>query len=165
MPGFVIFPHAALSLKAVPRPVDAAMLEAGAALLAAAQEVQAYGLAAAHLGLNEPVVVISFAGDADPRDYRLLYNPAILQLSDETEIGPEGSVSMPGIQAPVMRALRIELAYDDAQGQRRQVEMNGFVARIAQHEVDQVNGLFFTKRLSKVKRDMATRKFLKSLDK
>lgn len=165
MPKFVIFPHAGLTLKAVPRPVDARMLEAGEALLAAAEEVQAYGLAAAHLGLNEPVVVISFAGDADPRDYRLLYNPEILRLSDETAAGPEGSVSMPGIQAPVMRSNWIEIAYDDAAGARHMHRMDGFVARIAQHEVDQVNGLFFTKRLSKVKRDIATRKFLKSLDK
>jgi peptide deformylase len=161
VPPFVIYPHAALSLAAKPRPVDAAMLEAGAALLAAAADVQAYGLAAAHLGLNEPLVVVSMA-DAGRRDYRLLYNPEIVLVSDDTEIAAEGSVSMPGIEAPVSRASWAEVAWDDETGQRHSERFEGFIARIAQHEIDQVNGLFFLRRLSSVKRDTAIRKFRKS---
>lgn len=163
MPQFVIYPHVALSIKAAPRPVDAAMLDAGAALLAAAQEVQAYGLAAAHLGLDQPLVVISTSADTARRDYRLLYNPQILRLSDETQIAPEGSVSMPGIEAPVKRSRWVDLAYDDANGERHSERFDDFVARVTQHEIDQMNGIFYLRRISLVKRDIAIRKFNKSL--
>ena len=162
MPLFVIYPHAALNRRAEPRPIDERMLQAGAALLSAAQEVNAYGLAAAHLGLDEPIAVVSFATDASQRDYRLLYNPQLLALADKTSIGPEGSVSMPEIEAPVKRAVWADIAYDDAQGTRRSERVERFVSRIAQHEIDQVNGLFFLRRLSPVKRDIAIRKFQKA---
>ncbi|MDB5615740.1 MAG: Peptide deformylase [Devosia sp.] len=164
MPDFVIYPHVALSVKAMPRAVDAAMLAAGADLLAAAQKVQAYGLAAAHLGLDQPLVVISTSGDTTKREYCLLFNPEILQMSDETDVAPEGSVSMPGIEAPVKRSRWVELAFDDADGQRNTQRFERFVARVAQHEIDQMNGLFFLRRISTVKRDIAIRKFRKSLD-
>jgi peptide deformylase len=162
VPDFVIYPHAALSRSAASRPVDAAMLEAGARLLAAAEEVQAYGLAAAHLGLDEPVVVMSFADASAPRDYRLLYNPEIVQLAQDTAVAMEGSVSLPGIEVPVMRPLWAELAHDDADGQRQLLRLEGFPARVAQHEIDQVRGIFFLRRTSSVKRDIALRKFQKS---
>lgn len=162
MPPFVLYPHPALTTKAEPRPVDAALRATGDALLAAAEEAQAYGLAAAHLGHIEPVVVISLAHDRSQRDYRLLYNPQILALSAETELGPEGSVSFPGIEVPVSRSLSLDLAFDDADGQRQTATFTGFVARVAQHEIDQVNGLFFLRRISALKRDTALRKYKKA---
>lgn len=162
MPDFVIYPHAALAKPATSRPVDMAMIESGAALLAAASEVQAYGLAAAHLGHDQPLVVISTAAANEPRDYRVLYNPEIIARSDETAMGAEGSVSMPGIEAPIERALWVDIAYDNADGTRVTSRLDGFVARVAQHEIDQMNGLFFLGRLSRLKRDTAIRKFEKS---
>jgi peptide deformylase len=137
------------------------MLEAGARLLAAAQEVQAYGLAAAHLGLDEPLVVVCISAATAPRDYRVLYNPQITQHADEVEMGMEGSVSLPGIEVPLARALWVEIGYDGADGQRHVDRFEGFVARVAQHEIDQVNGVFFLQRLSRLKRDTALRKFAK----
>ncbi|MGB3337672.1 MAG: peptide deformylase [Devosia sp.] len=162
MPDFVTYPHAALARKAVSRPVDAAMLGAGAALLEAAGEVQAYGLAAAHLGLDEPVVVINVATDAAQRDYRVLYNPEIALMAPETAVGPEGSVSLPGIEVPVERATWVEIAYDTADGGRDGARFEGFVARVAQHEIDQLQGVFFLSRVSRIKRETALRKFEKS---
>lgn len=137
------------------------MLAAGERLLAAAQAAQAYGLAAAHLGLDEPVVVISTADDRAQRDYRILYNPEITSLSDETEMGMEGSVALPGIEVPISRSIGAEIAYDDADGKRLALALDGFVARVAQHEIDQVEGIFFLRRVSPVKRDIALRKFQK----
>jgi len=162
VPDFVTYPHPALARKAVPRAVDAAMLEAGAALLVAARDVQAYGLAAAHLGLDEPLVVISVASDSKQRDYRVLYNPEIVLSSPESAVGPEGSVSLPGIEVPVERATWIEIACDDAEGERSRMRLDGFVARVAQHEIDQLQGMFFLNRVSRIKRETALRKFEKS---
>lgn len=144
------------------RPVDAAMLAAGEALLAAARSVEAYGLAAAHLGLEQPLVVISVASDRSQRDYRVLYNPEVVLAAAETAVGPEGSVSLPGIEVPVERAAWVELAYDNADGGRETVRFENFVARVAQHEIDQMNGIFLLSRISRLKRDTALRKFEKS---
>lgn len=162
MPDFVVYPHPALSRAATPRPVDDAMLEAGDRLLAAAREAQAYGLAAAHLGENEPLAVMSMASDPAQRDYRLLYNPEIVAVAEETASGPEGSVSMPGIEVAVQRPVWAEIAYDDADGIRQRERLEGFVARVALHEIEQVNGIFFLSRVSRLKRDAALRKFDKS---
>lgn len=162
MADFVTYPHVALTRKAAPRPVDGAMLAAGERLLEAARSVQAYGLAAAHLDLDQPLVVISVAGDASQRHYRVLYNPEIVLASGETSVGPEGSVSLPGIEVPVERATWVEIAYDNADGVRETVRFENFVARVAQHEIDQMNGVFFLARISRLKRDTALRKFEKS---
>jgi peptide deformylase len=162
VPDFVIYPHPALIRKAVPRPVDAAMLAAGTMLLEAARDVQAYGLAAAHIGLDEPLVVISVATDAAQRDYRVLYNPETALSASEAAIGPEGSVSLPGIEVPVERATWVEIAYDTADGGHDRARFEGFVARVAQHEIDQLQGMFFLSRVSRIKRETALRKFEKS---
>ena len=138
------------------------MLTAGEALLQAARAVQAYGLAAAHLGLDEPLVVISVDADPARRDYRVLYNPQIILASAEAAVGAEGSVSLPGIEVPVERAIWVEIAYDNADGARETARFEDFVARVAQHEIDQMNGVFFLSRLSRIKRDTALRKFEKS---
>lgn len=138
------------------------MLEAGDRLLAAAKEVQAYGLAAAHLGENEPLVVMSMASDPAQRDYRLLFNPEIVAVAEETASGPEGSVSMPGIEVAVQRPVWAEIGYDNADGVRQRERLEGFVARVALHEIEQVNGIFFLSRVSRLKRDAALRKFDKS---
>jgi peptide deformylase len=159
----IIYPDARLNLPATRRPVDAAMLAAGEALRMAANEAQAYGLAAAHIGLAEPLVVISTTAPTDRRDYRILYNPEVILTALETATGAEGSVSMPGIEVPIARSLWAEVAYETADGARQTARFEGFVARVALHEVDQMNGIFFLSRLSRVKRDTAIRKFEKSL--
>lgn len=162
MGDFVLYPHAALGLKAEERPVDSAMQAVGERLLAAAAAVKAYGLAAAHLGLVEPVAVVTFATDPATRDYRVLYNPQVAQLSEDQAIDMEGSVSFPGVEVPIKRATWVDIVYDDAGGQRQTQRLEGFAARVAQHEIDQIDGVFFLSRVSRLKRDTAIRKFEKS---
>ena len=161
VPDFIRYPNPLLSQPAILRPVDEAMLVCGAQLLAAAREVQAYGLAATHIGQLEPVIVASLATSPSERDYRLFYNPRITAFSPDSVTAAEGSVSMPGIEVPVARASWIELAYDDADGETSSDRFDGFAARIIQHETDQMNGVFFLSRVSRLKRDTALRKFAK----
>ena len=163
MSGFVSYPDPVLSQVATSRPVDEAMLTVGGLLLDAAREVQAYGLAASHIGQIEPLVVLSLAGQAVERDYRVLYKPEVTGTAQETAFGAEGSVSMPGIEVPVERPIWAEVAFDTSEGQRDTLRLEGLVARVALHEIDQMNGIFFLSRISRVKRDTAIRKFAKSL--
>jgi peptide deformylase len=115
-----------------------------------------------HIGAVAPVVVISLADDDAKRDYRVLYNPEILSLSGESVEGREGSVSMSGMQVPVPRPAKAHVAYDDEAGVRHELDLEGLPARIAQHEIDQVNGIFFLERISRLKRDMAVKRWKKS---
>ncbi len=156
----VLYPAPLFAQAATTRPVDEALQSIGTRLLSTAQYHRAYGLAATHIGHAEPVVVVSF-GPLQGRDYRVLFNPEILRSSAETEPGAEGSVSLPGIEVDIVRARSIVLAYDDAEGARHEISLSGFPARVAQHEIDQMNGVFFLDRLSRLKRDAALRRYRK----
>jgi peptide deformylase len=77
------------------------------------------------------------------------------------EAGPEGSVSLPGIEVDIMRAPRVRVGFDDADGVRQELMLEGFAARVAQHEIEQMNGVFFLDRLSRLKREAALRRYRK----
>lgn len=157
----VNWPDPRLERKAEPRPVDDGLRAIGARLLEAARAANAYGLAAVHIGVVVPVVVVSFDPDPARRDHRVLYNPAIDALAPETAPGPEGSVSMPGAEAEILRPVWADISWDDEAGERQRLRLEGLPARVAQHEIDQVNGIFFLNRLSRLKRDMVLKRWRK----
>ena len=161
MGPFIRYPDPRLTRPARPRPVDDALRATADRLLVAAAEAQAYGLAAAHIGEVEPVVVISVAADSRQRDYLALFNPTVVIIADTMATGPEGSVSMLGIEAPIARPIWADIAYDSATGERVTTRVETFVARCALHEIEQMNGEFFLTRLSRLKRETAIRKFQK----
>ncbi len=132
------------------------LLATGARLLAAAEAAKAYGLAAAHIGEIAPVVVIS--EDVEPRDYLLLYNPRVVAVSDTLERGEEGSVSLPGARVQIERPDWAEIAFMDETGALQSRRFEGFLARVALHEIDQMQGVFFLDGLSRLKREMALKK-------
>lgn len=156
----VLYPDPRFAQAAIRRPLDRTLLETGERLLATAAHHRAYGLAATHIGVVEPVVVVSF-GPPEGRDYRLLHNPEVLSVSGEVVTGPEGSVSLPGIEVEIGRPTSAVIAYDDADGVRQEDSLSGFAARVAQHEIDQMNGIFFLDKLSRLKRDSALRRYRK----
>lgn len=155
------YPDPRLTRKAEPRPVDDGLRAIGNRLLEATRAANAYGLAAVHIGAVAPVVVISANPDPEKRDYLVLYNPEIVTTDGPGIPGPEGSVSMPGVEVEVTRPYVAEIAWDDETGTRQRRRFDGLPARIAQHEIDQVNGIFFLERLSRLKRDMVLKKWKK----
>ncbi|WP_421759772.1 peptide deformylase [Devosia sp.] len=157
----MLYPDERLGQRAQPRAVDDGLLTIGRRLLEAAKAANAYGLAAVHMGAVAPVVVISAASDPAKREYVVLYNPETLTVAEETAAGPEGSVSMPGAEAQIVRPVWADVAYDDEAGQRQTQRFEGLPARIALHEIEQVNGVFFLDRLSRLKRDMVIKKWRK----
>jgi peptide deformylase len=153
----VHYPDARLHLAAPPQPgVDAALRGIGERLLQAARDYQAYGLAAAHIGEIAPVVVIGNLGE--PRDHRLLYNPRITGAALLSEKGEEGSVSLPGVRVEIERPIWVEIDYMDGAGETRQTRLDGFLARVAMHEIEQMGGVFFLDKVSRLKRDMAVKR-------
>lgn len=136
--------------------VDDVLRDIGGRLLTAAREASAYGLAAAHIGEVAPVVVVS--GQGEPRAYQLLYNPRIIAVSGETAIGEEGSVSLPGLRVQIERPVWAEIAFMDERGSCLESRFEGFAARVAIHEIEQMRGIFFLERVSRLKREMALKK-------
>lgn len=136
--------------------VDDGLRAIGNRLLAAATDAKAYGLAAAHIGEAAPVVVLS--GDTEPRHYLLLFNPRVTAVAEETEPGEEGSVSLPGVRVAIERPVWAEVSYMDADGNMQTARFERFAARVALHEIEQMNGVFFLSKLSRLKREMALKK-------
>jgi len=157
----LLYPDPRLTQKADAQPVDDGLRAIGEALLAAAKAAPAYGLAAVHLGQVAPVVVIATGTSPAQPDYLVLFNPEILAVASEVAAGPEGSVSLPGVQVEIERPVWAEIAFDDAHGVNQTRRFEGLAARIALHEIEQMNGMFFLARLSRLKRDMALRKWKK----
>jgi peptide deformylase len=102
------------------------------------------------------VVVIS--GDPEGRDHLLLFNPAVTAVAAETERGEEGSVSLPGVRVEIERPIWAEVSFMDVDGTPQVARFERFAARVAQHEIDQMNGVFFLGKLSRLKRDMVLKR-------
>jgi len=96
------------------------------------------------------------APEATPRAY---VNPIVLEASAEMASHDEGSVSMPGIRERVTRPARIRLRYADPGGALHEEIAEGFEAAVLQHEIDQLDGLFWIHRLSRLKRDRLLKRF------
>jgi peptide deformylase len=148
-------------LRAVAAPVtkfDADLRALAGDLLAMLDAAPAIGLAAPHLGSLYRVMAIRM-----PDEAAIVYvNPEIVEASDEHGDHREGSVSMPGIQETVSRPARITLRYQDLDGAAHELAANGFFAACLQHEIDQLDGLFWLERLSRLKRDRAIKRFGKT---
>jgi peptide deformylase len=84
-------------------------------------------------------------------------NPRLVELSDETQDGDEGCLSVPGIWAPTVRALHAVVEGVDVHGEPRRVEGSGLMARCLQHEVDHLDGRLFLERLTGDARKSALR--------
>jgi peptide deformylase len=85
-----------------------------------------------------------------------MLNPEFLWSSSETEPGWEGCLSIPGIRGPVQRHRRIRVRFLTREGDIREEEYEGFLARVFQHEFDHINGLVFLDRVDS--RELVTEK-------
>ncbi len=111
------------------------------------------GLAAPQIGVGLRVVIFGF--DSNPRypdddaiPKTILINPKITALSDETENGWEGCLSVPGMRGMVSRFRHVRYSGFDASGTAIEVEAHDFHARVVQHECDHLDGIIYTQRLS-----------------
>lgn len=117
------------------------------------------GITAAHIGVFKRVTVIELSREHGVRCY---INPEIVSSSQETIRHTEGSVSMPGMTEGVTRAKAIRFRYHDLDGLPHEEEADDFLAVCIQHEIDQLDGIFWLQRLSKLKRDRLIKKWEKA---
>ena len=116
------------------------------------------GITAPHVGISLRMVVL----ELDPNDGALTYvNPEIVWASPEMILHREGSVSMPGVNDEVTRHARVRISYHDVHGNAHTEESEGLRAVCHQHEIDQLDGVFWITRLSRLKRERLIKRFEK----
>ena len=121
-------------------------------LFALMRDANGVGLAATQIGILRRVFVFHPSGtadedeDAEPLPPRALVNPEIVERSDEAESDEEGCLSLQGVQVPVQRNLRVKLRATDPDGADVTLELKGHPARIAQHELDHLDGILMLDR-------------------
>lgn len=115
------------------------------------------GITAPHCGIALRLVVLEL-----PNDERRIYaNPEIIRASQERVRQVEGSVSMPGVTDEIERPADITLRCRDLEGQERTEEAQGLLSICLQHEIDQLDGIFWIDRLSRLRRDRVLKRYEK----
>lgn len=118
------------------------------------------GLAGPQVGILSRVAVIDTSFGKDISHPLVLINPRIIEQEGYVK-GEEGCLSFPNMYAPVARHERVLIEYIDKKGKEVRFEARDFLARVLQHEIDHLEGVCFIDRLSKIRRDIIKRKFLK----
>ncbi|MEM7693290.1 MAG: peptide deformylase [Pseudomonadota bacterium] len=121
------------------------------------------GLAAPQVGVLERVVVCDIAQrEGETGAPMVLINPVIEAASDEMSVYEEGCLSIPDYTEDVTRPTAVRVAYLDENGDPRTVEADGLLATCLQHEIDHLNGVLFIDHISRLKRQMVTKRFAKA---
>ncbi len=108
-------------------------------------EADGVGLAAPQVGVLQQVAVV----DVGDRHGKIeLINPVIIEQRGE-QIGPEGCLSFPGLFGDVARADYVKVRAQNRKGKPYFIEAKGFLARAIQHEIDHLQGLLFTEKVTK----------------
>lgn len=101
-------------------------------------EAEGVGLAASQVGILKRIVVI----DVDGTPYTMV-NPRILEVSEDTELGSEGCLSVPGKAGDVIRPVFVRAEAWDENMEHYVVEADGYLARAICHELDHLEGIVY----------------------
>ena len=127
-------------------------------MLATMRDNDGVGLAANQVGRLKRVLVAS----VEDEDY-VIVNPVLNGRSETTERGPEGCLSIPGIQVDVERATDVTVSGQDASGGPVRIEASDILARVLQHEVDHLDGVLILDRTDRQSRKAAMREWREHL--
>jgi peptide deformylase len=116
------------------------------------QALNGAGLAAPQIGVPLRVVIFGFTSnprypDAEEVPMTELLNPELTPLADDMDEGWEGCLSVPGMRGLVPRFRRLRYQGRDPLGRRLDRTVEGFHARVVQHEVDHLDGILYPMRI------------------
>jgi peptide deformylase len=119
------------------------------------------GLAANQVGIAKRVFVIGSNNiEGFPKPFAV-FNPKIIESSQEQIIDKEGCLSYPNLWLSVKRPAVIKVEYQDSHGNVHEAAMSGLIARCFQHELDHLDGVCFVDKVSALKLQLAMRKLRK----
>ncbi len=140
--------------------VDARIRGLVADMLETMYDANGIGLAATQVDVHERLVVIDVSEERNQP--LVLINPEIVWASEETQVGDEGCLSVPGIYDGVERSRAVRIRALDGEGQSREIAAEGILAVCIQHEMDHLLGKVFVEYLSPLKRNRIKTKMLKA---
>lgn len=108
-------------------------------------EFDGVGLAAPQIGIDQQIAIVDIGDDVGTIE---LINPEILESSGE-QTGPEGCLSFPELYGEVTRPNLIKVRAQDRKGKFYTLEAEEFLARAIVHEIDHLNGILFTTKVTR----------------
>ena len=149
-------------LKTVSKPVskvDSHILKLADDMLDTMYDAPGIGLAAIQIAEPLRMLVIDLAKEGEEKAPQFFINPEILAVTQDLSVYEEGCLSIPDYYAEVERPAGVRVKYVDRHGKSQEIEATGLLATCLQHEIDHLNGVLFIDHISKLKREMVTRKF------
>lgn len=122
------------------------------------QKLQGLGLSANQVGINKRLCVVNM-GDKN----WIMFNPKIVKKSEELSNLSEGCLSYPGLYLKVPRSNSVTVQFQAMNGAWVEQTVDGLVAVCIQHELDHLDGIMYTDRVSPIKLEQAKRKVKKTL--
>lgn len=120
------------------------------------EEDSGVGLAAPQVGVSKSIFVVSIPEQNIRQEF---INPQIIETSFETDFYEEGCLSIPGQYFKVKRPVRIKIQAQNVKGKPFTLDVDGFYARVIQHEADHLEGKLFIDRLSEEDRDLVINRY------
>ena len=120
------------------------------------------GLAAIQVGVPRRVVTMDLSKKEDEQKPHVFINPQLVWASDEKTTREEGCLSIPEFYEEVERPSQVRVKYLDRDGKEQEMEGEGLLATCLQHEIDHLNGVLFIDHISRLKRNLITKKFSKA---
>ena len=161
----VLHPDARLKKKSVEvEGITDALIELAEDMMETMYHAPGIGLAAPQIGVLQRVIVMDCAKKEDEEpDPIVMVNPLIKASSEEKNVYEEGCLSIPEHFAEVTRPELVQVEWIDLNGREHSEEFNGLKSTCVQHEIDHLNGVLFIDHISRLKRDMITRRVMKEL--
>ena len=124
------------------------------------QKLGGLGLSANQVGLRDRVCVVNMQDST-----WTLFNPYIIETSEDRTSFGEGCLSYPGLYLKLARTNTIKVRFQAIGGQFVEHEFSGLTSVCVQHELDHLDGILYTDRISPIKLEQAKRKVKKTLKK
>ena len=116
------------------------------------------GLAANQIGITKRFFAIGHSSFDTFQKHAIIWNPHVINFSEQKVIDVEGCLSFKNIFVKVERPKVIEVQYETTQGKTRYARLDGMESKCFQHECDHLEGVTFNRRVSKLRWDMANKK-------
>ena len=161
MREIVVYPEPVLMKEAEPVTVfDEELTRFVAEMHETMIKAQGVGLAAPQVGVGKQLCIVDLSVGEDPDQLFILINPEIIEFNG-VQKGEEGCLSFPDIITVVERPNYVKVKCQNLAGDTVHVEAEEFLARAFCHEIDHLNGVLFTERVSSLKRNMIKKKIQK----
>lgn len=137
---------------------DEALQQQAADMIETMREAKGIGLAANQVGMSNALCVVEIGLVIEGAEPRAFVNPIISETMGEKVSYEEGCLSIPEVNDDVERPDRVRVQFQDLQGASHEEEFEGMLARVLQHEIDHLNGVFFVDRLGPLRRKLLNKR-------